>query len=303
VKVNFFVQLISYTSVGIHVNILFLNPKLWGFQYPSCIQMRQEGIPIDSITIAAGVPSLEKATEILTALKESGMRYVAFKPGSVGAIKDVVRIAKENKDMMILVQWTGGRAGGHHSFEDLYEPIIETYASLRRQSNIVLIVGGGFGGYEESVEWLKGTWSKRFGYPPMPFDGILLGSRVMAAKEALTSDEAKELIVKTVGVPDKDWEKSYEEDAGGVITVISELGEPIHKIATRGIRLWKEFDKKFFSLPGAQQEKAILENKDYIIKGLNADFQKVYFGRKRDGKVVDLDYMTYLEVTLLCCTC
>ena len=29
----------------------------------------------------------------------------------------------------------------------------------------------------------------------------------------------------------------------------SELGEPIHKIATRGTLFWKELDTKVFSLP------------------------------------------------------
>jgi len=33
----------------------------------------------------------------------------------------------------------------------------------------------------------------------MPFDGVLLASRVMVAKEALTADSAKDLIVATPG--------------------------------------------------------------------------------------------------------
>jgi fatty acid synthase subunit beta len=44
-------------------------------------------------------------------------------------------------------------------------------------------------------------------------------------------------------VPDEQWEGTYERETGGIITVTSELGEPIHKIATRGIKLWKEFDE------------------------------------------------------------
>jgi enoyl reductase-like protein len=34
---------------------------------------------------------------------------------------------------------------------------------------------------------------------------------------------------------ESDWSRSYEGEIGGVITVVSELGEPIHKLATRGI--------------------------------------------------------------------
>lgn len=131
----------------------------------------------------------------------------------------------------------------------------------------------------------------------MPFDAILIASRVMVAKEAATAQQAKELLVNTKGViNEKEWEKSYDSEAGGVITVLSELGEPIHKIFNRGLRVWREFDKEFFSLPLDKQEQKILEKKDLIIKRLNADFQKVYFGKKFDGQVCDLEEMTYPEV-------
>lgn len=67
----------------------------------------------------------------------------------------------------------------------------------------------------------------------MPFDGILLASRMMVAREAATAPEIKELIVATAGVENElQWEQSYEKDAGGIITVTSELGEPIHKVRT-----------------------------------------------------------------------
>ena len=35
---------------GITVNLLFLNPYLWRFQFPQCIAMRKEGYPIEGIT-------------------------------------------------------------------------------------------------------------------------------------------------------------------------------------------------------------------------------------------------------------
>lgn len=82
------------------------------------------------------------------------------------------------------------------------------------------------------------------------------------------------------------------------MTVLSELGEPIHKVATRGLELWRELDQQIFSLPADKVAQRIAEKKDYIIKRLNADFQKVYFGRKLDGRVVDLPEMTYYEVAL-----
>jgi hypothetical protein len=39
--------------------------------------------------------------------------------------------------------------------------------------------------------WRMGKWSAKYGYPPMPFDGCLFGSRMMIAKEAHTSYNAK----------------------------------------------------------------------------------------------------------------
>ena len=50
--------------------------------------------------------------------------------------------------------------------------------------------------------------------------------------------QAKKAICEAEGLHDKDWEKTYKGPAGGVITVRSEMGEPIHKLATRGVRLW-----------------------------------------------------------------
>jgi enoyl reductase-like protein len=43
-------------------------------------------------------------------------------------------------------------------------------------------------------------------------------------------------------VDDAEWEKTYQKATGGVITVLSEMGEPIHKLATRGVLFWQEMD-------------------------------------------------------------
>jgi len=57
------------------------------------------------------------------------------------SIRQVVAIAAANPSMPILLQWTGGRAGGHHSYEDFHQPILDTYGHVRRQRNIVLVAG------------------------------------------------------------------------------------------------------------------------------------------------------------------
>ena len=78
---------------------------------------------------------------------------------------------------------------------EFHQPILSMYSRLRRCPNIVLIAGSGFGGAEDTYPYLNGTWARKFGYPPMPFDGVLFGSRCMVAKEAHTSKMAKQAIV------------------------------------------------------------------------------------------------------------
>jgi enoyl reductase-like protein len=43
--------------------------------------------------------------------------------------------------------------------------------------------------------------------------------------------------------------------------------------------VWKDFDDQFFQLPKEKMLQKIIEKKQYIINRLNADFQKVYFGK------------------------
>lgn len=278
---------------GITVNLIYVNPRAMQWQIPLIAQLRADGVPIEGLTIGAGVPSIEIANEYIETL---GIKHIAFKPGSVEAIQQVINIAKANPQFPVMLQWTGGRGGGHHSFEDFHQPIIQMYARIRRCDNIVLVAGSGFGGSQDTYPYLTGTWSAKFGYPPMPFDGCLFGSRMMTAKEAHTSINAKKAIAEAEGVEDSQWERTYKGPAGGVITVRSEMGEPIHKLATRGVRFWAEMDQKIFSLDKTKRVPELKKQRDYIIKKLNDDFQKVWFGRNSAGEVVDLEGMTYGEV-------
>ncbi|KAH6677550.1 fatty acid synthase [Halenospora varia] len=280
---------------GISCNIIYANPHAVRWQIPLLTELRQKGIPIDGLTIGAGVPSVEILQGYINTM---GLKHISLKPGSIEAINQVIEIAKANPNFPIIVQWTGGRGGGHHSYEDFHQPILQTYSKLRGCSNIILVAGSGFGGYEDSYPYMTGSWSKKFNQAPMPFDGILLGSRVMVAKEAKTSKAAKEAIVKAAGVDDSQWEKTYKGEIGGIITVISELGEPIHKLATRGVKLWSEFDKTLFKLDRSKRAAWLQKQKSYVIRRLNDDFAKPWFGRNKAGEVVDLEEMTYQEVAL-----
>ena len=278
---------------GITVNLIYVNPRAMAWQIPLIGQLRSEGIPIEGMTIGAGVPSIEVANEYIETL---GIKHISFKPGSGEAIQQVINIAKANPDFPVILQWTGGRGGGHHSFEDFHQPILQMYGRIRRCSNIVLVAGSGFGGADDTYPYLTGSWSGKYGYPPMPFDGCLFGSRMMTAKEAKTSKNAKKAITEAAGLDDSQWEKTYKGPAGGVITVRSEMGEPIHKLATRGVKFWAEMDQKIFSLDKAKRVPELKKQREYIIKKLNDDFQKVWFGRNSAGESVDLEDMTYAEV-------
>ncbi|EEP79612.1 predicted protein [Uncinocarpus reesii 1704] len=278
---------------GITCNLIYANPRAMAWQIPLLAKLRQSGIPITGLTIGAGVPSPEVVSGYI---KDLSLTHISLKPGSKEAIDSVLAIARTHPDFPIILQWTGGRAGGHHSYEDFHQPILDRYGKIRSQDNIILIAGSGFGGAEDTYPYMTGSWSLKFDRPPMPFDGILLGSRVMTAKEAHTSPAAKIAITKTPGVPDQQWEGTYKEPTGGILTVRSEMGEPIHKLATRGVKLWAELDRDIFSLPREQQREKLQQRKDYFIKRLNEDFQKVWFGLKAQGTVSDLYEMTYFEV-------
>ena len=281
-------------TCGITCNIIYSDPKAVQWQIPLIQGLVRRGYPIEGLTVGAGVPSAEIVKDYIENL---GLKHISFKPGSTDAIKDVIGIAKTHPGFPIGLQWTGGRGGGHHSFEDFHIPILETYSQIRQCGNIVLIAGSGFGGAEDTYPYLIGEWSRSMGYPRMPFDGVLLASRMMVAKEAHTSPHAKALIVEAAGVEDSEWHTSYTKPTGGIITVKSEWGQPIHKLATRGVLLWSEFEKRFFNI--ADRSKRLDElhkNRSWIIERLNRDFQKPWFGVNTAGKTLELEEMTYFEV-------
>ena len=279
---------------GITVNVIYASPRHLRWQIPAIKKLREDGLPIEGLTIGAGVPSLDIASEYISDL---GLRHISFKPGSLSAIEQVISIARANPTFPIILQWTGGRGGGHHSYEDFHQPLLEMYGRIRECSNISLVVGSGLGNAEDSYPYISGQWSKDLGYPLMPCDGVLLGSRVMVAKEAPTSMAVKQAIADAPGANDMDWEQTYQRPTGGILTVKSEMGEPIHKIATRLVKFWKELDNTVFKLKKADMMDQLVERRDYIIDKLNKDCHKVWFGMDSTGAAVDVDEMTYEELT------
>ena len=141
------------TGVGSTLNSLYINPCQFTFQMLLWQEMRKEGLPVKGFCVSASTPTTEKAVEIIDGLKAAGIRHVAFKPGSVDGIRQVVNIARANPDFPVILQWTGCRAGGHHSFEDFRQPILATRA-IRQHDHISLVAGSGFGSADDVWEYI-----------------------------------------------------------------------------------------------------------------------------------------------------
>jgi fatty acid synthase subunit beta len=282
---------------GITINVIYAAPKAIAWQIPFIRDLRASGFPVTGLTIGGGVPTPDVATEYITTL---GLSHISFKPGSTAAIRQVADIARRNPAFPVILQWTGGRGGGHHSAEDMYAPLADTYAELRACANLVLVAGSGLGCAADALPFLTGGWTSSSQQQqqgcPMPLDGVLLGSRVMACAEALTSPEAKRVIAAAPGVGEEEWEGTYKGPTGGVVSIVSEMGEPIHVIATRGARLWAEMDGLVFALDRKKRPAVLEAKRGYIIERLNADFQRPWFGRKGDGAACDVADMTYEQV-------
>ncbi|KAF8963371.1 hypothetical protein BDZ97DRAFT_2075857 [Flammula alnicola] len=275
------IQKLIPAGVGITLNALYINPRQFTFQFPLWQEMRKEGLPVEGFCVAAGIPTTEKAVEIIEGLRGAGIKHVAFKPGSVDDIRQVINIAAANPDFPIIMQWTGGRAGGHHSFEDFHQPVLATYRSIRQHPNISLVGGSGFGSAEDVWEYLTGDWSvERFSVQPMPFDGFLFASHVMVAKEAHTSSSVKDLIVAAAGVDDGAWEGTYTKPTGGILT---------------SARSWANLSTRLRrGLSNCGRNSTTLSSRCRRRSGLCG--AKPWFGWKKDGSVAsDLSDMTYEE--------
>jgi enoyl reductase-like protein len=92
-----------------------------------------------------------------------------------------------------------GHARGYHSFEDYHEAILKTYGALRSVPNLILIMESSLRDITGLLSYIDSSWSLKYQHVHMPFDGILLGSRMLVAEEALMSVVAKTLIIDSPG--------------------------------------------------------------------------------------------------------
>jgi fatty acid synthase len=269
---------------GYQFNSLFLDPYLWKLQLGQkrlVQRARAAGSPIDGVVVTAGIPELDEAVELVAELREVGIEHVVFKPGTVRQIREVIAIAKKVAGTVpIIVQIEGGRAGGHHSWEDLDDLLISTYAELRAVENVVVCVGGGIGTPDVASAYLTGSWAARHGFPAMPLDGVLVGTAAMATLEATTSPSVKQLLVDTPGTDT--WVGAGHAEQG-MASGRSQLGADIHEIDNTASRTGRLLDEV------AGDADAVAERRAEIIEALDRT-AKPYF-----GDVAAMTYDTWLR--------
>ncbi|PJM74581.1 type I polyketide synthase [Bifidobacterium simiarum] len=278
----------------VEFNAMFMDRYLWNLQFGSTRivpKKRQSGTPIDGVVVSAGIPELDEAVELIHSLNADGFPYVCFKPGTVDQIRQVVRITKAVAPVKIIIEVEGGAAGGHHSWESLDDLLISTYAEVREQTNLVLVVGGGIGTPDRGADYISGQWAREYDLPVMPVDGVLVGTAAMTAKEAHTSPDVKRMLVETPGIDPKaknddpfaplgeQWVPSGVA-VGGVTSGLSHLHADIYELENSSAQCGRLLVRVM------KHPEELDARRDEIIAALNKT-AKPYFG--------DLASMTYLD--------
>ncbi len=261
-------------------NALNLDPYLWDLHLGKerlVQKARAAGAPINGVTVSAGIPPLEEALALLDELNEAGIWLNAFKPGTVGGVREVLAIA-ERTPHRVWLHLEGGAAGGHHSWEDLEDLLLETYHLIREHDNVLLGVGGGIGQPSRAAELLTGDWALAHGEAPMPVDAILLGTVAMATRESGASGSVKAALVAAAG---HDSWVLRGQVAGGATSGRSGLDADIHFLENSAAAAARLLDEV------AGDAEAVAARHDEIVEALSRT-AKPYFG--------DLAEMTYEEV-------
>ncbi|RSZ63205.1 DUF1729 domain-containing protein [Corynebacterium hylobatis] len=267
-------------GVNAQFNSMFLNPYLWRMQVEGkrlVPRARANGAPIDGIIITAGLPPHDEAVALVRELRDAHFPWVVFKPGAVKHIRQVLKIAADVPEIPVIVQVEGGKAGGHHSWEDLDELLIATYGELREHDNVILLVGGGIGTPERAAEYITGSWSQKYDLPAMPTDGILLGTATMATLESTASEAVKQALVDAPG--SDEWAGAGRAQ-GGVASGRSQLGADLYEIENSFAKAGRLLDEV------AGDDDAAVARREEIIAAINKT-AKPYFG--------DVETMTYIE--------
>ncbi|MCX7542273.1 DUF1729 domain-containing protein [Corynebacterium sp. P5848] len=270
-------------------NSMFFDRYMWNLQFGAqriVSRARATGVSLNGVTISAGIPEVEEATELITGLNADGFPYVCFKPGTVEQIRACLAIAEANPDTPVIMQIEDGHAGGHHSWVNLDDLLLTTYAEIRAHDNVVVLVGGGIGTPDKAAQWITGSWATRHGMPAMPVDGVLVGTAAMTTKEATTSPQVKQLLVDTPGVDPDDaggW-VGRGNSRGGVTSGLSHLHADMYEVDNSSARC-----SRLLSSLDTSSNEAVAARRDEIIAALDAT-AKPYF-----GEVSEMTYAQWLQ--------
>ena len=266
-------------------NAMFMDRYLWNLHLGTqrlLSKARGAGAPVDGVVISAGIPELDEAVALLARLHAEGFPYVAFKPGTVDQIRQVIAIAKAVPGSPVIMQIEDGHAGGHHSWEDLDTMLLATYDAIRACDNLVVCVGGGIGTPERAADYLTGRWAEAYGVTAAPVDGVMVGTAAMTCLEARTNEDVKQLLVDTPGIDpahEGGWVASGAS-VGGMTSGLSHLRADLYEIdnsSARASRLIQEL---------AGNDRAMNARREEMIAALSKT-AKPYFG--------DVEEMTYLD--------
>ncbi|QWW19412.1 DUF1729 domain-containing protein [Schaalia sp. 19OD2882] len=263
-------------------NTMFFDRFMWNLQFGVnriVPKARRAGAPIDAVTIAAGIPELDEAAELLDQLRADGFSFICLKPGTIDQINQCLDIADANPDFQLILQVEDGHSGGHHSWEDLDDLLLATYARIRATPGVVLAVGGGIGTPADAARYVSGRWALAHGRPLMPVDAVLVGTAAMATLEARTSPQVKRLLMETPGVGGDGWVGRGLTE-GGMTSGLSHLDADMHEIDNSSSRA----SKLIHDLGGDLE--LIRERREELIAALGRT-AKPYFG--------DVEAMTYAE--------
>ena len=221
-------------GVEVAFNTLLLDRHLWDLHIGRdrlVERARATGAPISGVTVSAGVPEADDAVDLLDRWNAAGMTTNAFKCGTVDQIRLVLAIAERAPHYRIQLHLEGGKAGGHHSWEDLDDLLLATYHEIRLRSSVLLCVGGGVATPERAADLISGAWAERHGERRMPVDAVLLGTVAMAVAEARATPDVKAALVAAGGTVD--W-VPRRGVGGGVSSTSSSLRADIHALDNAG---------------------------------------------------------------------
>ena len=132
----------------------------------------------------------------------------------------------------MFVHLEGGKGGGHHSWEELDELLLETYHDLRRRPTCcsASAAGSAPGARRRPAH---GAWSLAHGELAMPVDAVLLGHRGDGLRRGggLAGGEER----ARGGGRQRGWVRAARR-VGGVTSARSRLGADIHLLDNAAAR-------------------------------------------------------------------